>query len=123
MTTKYGYETRDWDAARAEIVAILGERARNARGPITYGALAGQLKSISIEPHQFAMFAMLGEISEDEDSLGRGMLSAYVVSAETGLPGGGFFELAEKLGRRADDRLAFWVGEIKRVDETWRRAP
>ena len=44
MTTKYGYETRDWDAARAEIVEVLGERARSARGPITYGALVGQLK-------------------------------------------------------------------------------
>ena len=84
MTTKYGFELRDWDAAMAETVDILGERARSARGPITYGALAGQLKSIVIEPHQFAMFAMLGVISEAESSLGRGMLSAYVVSAEPG---------------------------------------
>jgi hypothetical protein len=121
MTTKYGYERRDWDSAKVEIVKILGERARGGTGPITYGALAGQLKSISIEPHQFAMFSILGEISDGENSLGRGMLSAYVVSAETGMPGGGFFELAEKLGRRVDDRVAFWVTEIKRVDEMWRR--
>ena len=123
MTTKYGYERRDWDAAKAETVEILVGRARGGLGPMTYGALAGQLKSISIEPHQFAMFAMLGEVSDDEDSFGRGMLSAYVVSAETGIQGGGFFELAEKLGRRVDDRLAFWVEEIKRVDEVWRRVP
>jgi hypothetical protein len=123
MTTKYGYEQRDWDAAKVETVALLGERARSSLGPITYGALAGRLRSISIEPHQFAMFAMLGEISNEEDSLGRGMLSAYVVPAETGVPGGGFFDLAEKLGRRVDDRLAFWVEEIKRVDAVWRRAP
>jgi hypothetical protein len=123
MTTKYGYERRDWDAAKVEIVEILGERVRSASGPITYGALAGQLKSISLGPHQLALFAILGEISEEEDSLGRGMLSAYVVSADTGIPGGGFFELAEKLGRRADDRLAFWVEEIKRVDQVWRRVP
>jgi len=123
MTTRYGYELRDWDAAKGETVTLLGERARSSLGPITYGALAGRLKSISIEPHQFAMFAMLGEISDEEDSLGRGMLSAHVVSAETGIPGGGFFELAEKLGRRVDDRLAFWVDEIKRVDKVWRRVP
>jgi hypothetical protein len=36
------------------------------------------------------------------------------------MPGGGFFELAEKLGRRVDDRLAFWIDEIKLVDAAWR---
>ena len=119
MTLKFGYERRDWDAAKAEIVVILGDRVRDGRGPMTYGELASKIKSVSLEPHQYAMFAILGEVSDDEDSMGRGMLSAYVVTAETGIPGGGFFELAEKLGRRVDDRLAFWVEEIRRVDAAW----
>jgi hypothetical protein len=119
LTLKFGYERRDWDAAKAEIVRILGDRVRGGRGPITYGELASKIKSISLEPHQYAMFAILGEMSGDEDAMGRGMLSAYVVTAETGIPGAGFFELAEKLGRRVDDRLAFWVEEIRRVDAAW----
>ena len=116
MTLKFGYELKAWEAAKDEIVSILDARVRGGRGPITYGALASSLTSISIEPHHFAMFAILGEVSDEEDSAGRGMLSAYVVSAETGIPGGGYFELAEKLGRRTDDRLACWLNEIKAVD-------
>jgi len=119
VTLKFGYERRDWDAAKAEIVRILGDRVRGGRGPITYGELASKVKSIWLEPHQYAMFAILGEVSDDEDTMGRGMLSAYVVTAETGIPGAGFFELAEKLGRHVDDRLAFWVEEIRRVDAAW----
>jgi hypothetical protein len=119
VTLKFGYERRDRDAAKAEIVRILGDRVRGGRGPITYGELASKVKSILLEPHQYAMLAILGEVSDDEDSIGRGMLSAYVVTAETGIPGAGFFELAEKLGRHVDDRLAVWVEEIRRVDAAW----
>jgi hypothetical protein len=73
-----------------------------------------------VEPHAIAMFSLLGEVSGEEDAIGRGMLSAYVVASETGPPRAGFFELATKLGRMFDDRLAFWVEEMKRVDEAWR---
>ena len=102
MTLKFGYERRDWDAAKAEVVAILGERVRSGREPMMYGELASKVKAISLEPHQYAMFAILGEVSDDEDSMGRGMLSAYVVTAETGIPGDGLLELTEKLGCRVE---------------------
>ena len=62
MTLKFGYERRDWDAAKAEVVAILGERVRSGRGPMTYGELASKVKAISLEPHQYATFAILGEV-------------------------------------------------------------
>lgn len=114
VTLKFGYERPDWDAPNVEIVEILGGRVRHGRGPMTYGERASKVKAISLEPHQYAMFAILGGVSDDEDSAGRAMLSAYVATAETGVPGGGFFELSEKLGRRVDDRLAFWVEEIRR---------
>ena len=120
MVTKFGYDLATWGKAKAEIVGILGERARSGAGPITYGDLARQIKTLNVEPHAFAMFSLLGEVSDEEDSIGRGMLSAYVVSSETGPPRAGFFELATKLGRTFDDRLAFWVEEMKRVDEAWR---
>ncbi len=120
MTLKYGYDPKDWQAAKDEMVQILGSRVRAGNGPMTYGELCSKLTTVSIEPHSYALAHMLGEVSDDEDSAGRGMLSAYVVSAETGGPGGGFFELAEKLGRDVRDRDAFWVAELHRVDAAWR---
>ena len=119
VTLKYGYEPNVWQVAKDEMVTILGARVRAGRGPITYGELCSTMKSIAIEPHSYALAHMLGEVSDDEDSAGRGMLSAYVVSAETGGPGGGFFELAEKLGRDVRDRDAFWVAELRRVELAW----
>lgn len=116
MALKYGYELKDWQAAKDEIVAILRARIRSGRGPTTYGELCSTMKTIEIEPHSYALAHMLGEVSSDEDSAGHGMLSAYVVSAETGGPGGGFFELAVELGRKVEDRDAFWVAEIQRVE-------
>lgn len=73
------------------------------------------MKSIRLEPNEIALHALLGEVSSDEDDFGRGMLSAYVVSAEDGQPGGGFFTLAEKLGRKFTYRDSFWVAELKHV--------
>jgi RNA polymerase sigma factor RpoD-like protein len=38
------YDLATWEEAKAEIVGILGERARSGAGPITYGDLARQIK-------------------------------------------------------------------------------
>ena len=119
MALRYGYELKDWQAATDEIVHILGARIRAGRGTITYGELCSTMKTIKIEPHSYALAHMLGEVSADEDSGGRGMLSAYVVSADTGGPGGGFFELAAQLGRKFEDRDAFWIAELKLVEAAW----
>ncbi|MBF6606930.1 MAG: hypothetical protein IVW53_15290 [Chloroflexi bacterium] len=120
MMTKFGYDLATWEKAKAEVVGILGERARSGAGPMTYGDLARHIKTLEVEPHAFAMFSLLGEVSAEEDAIGRGMLSAYVVSSESGPPRAGFFELATRLGRTYDDRRAFWVAEMQRVDAAWR---
>src|ERR1035437_5362304 len=86
VVTKFGCALATREKAKAEIVGILGERARSGAGPITYGDLARQIKTLNVEPHAFAMFSLLGEVSDEEDSIGRGRLSAYVVSSETGPP-------------------------------------
>jgi RNA polymerase sigma factor (sigma-70 family) len=38
------YDLATWEKAKAEVVGILGERARSGAGPITYGDLARQIK-------------------------------------------------------------------------------
>ena len=62
------------------------------------------------------MNTLLGQISEDEDKAGRGMLSVVVVH-KTGdqRPGPGFFEWAEELGYEVGDKDEFWIAMLNRV--------
>ncbi len=67
---------------------------------------------------------MLGEIVEAELAQGRPMISAIVVGVN-GVPGEGFYALAQQLGRFTDDtkaaRLAFWECERQAVYHAWAR--
>jgi hypothetical protein len=119
MTTRYGYSRSDWDKAKAEMKQILVERAK-VRGMIPYSDLANRIQTIRIEPDSYAMAAMLGETSKEEDSAGRGMLTVIVVHKDGDMqPGPGFFELARDLGRDTRDILKCWVDELKKVHGYW----
>lgn len=65
---------------------------------------------------------ILGEISEDENKDGRPMLSAIAVRV-TGVPGEGFFVLAQRLGQLtttdSDSQTKFWQNERDKVFKTW----
>lgn len=65
---------------------------------------------------------MLYHVANYEQRLGRPMLTALVVKSRTGMPGDGFFELAEQFGRDASDRDGAWAQELRRVREFWSRA-
>ena len=119
MTTKYGYSTESWYAAKEEMREILAERAR-LRGTIPYSELVGRIETISMEPDSYALAHMLGEISGEEDAAGRGMLSVIVVHKLGDMqPGPGFFQLAKKLGRDTSDILTCWIEELKHVQGYW----
>jgi hypothetical protein len=66
---------------------------------------------------------LLAEISEDEQSAGRPMLSALTVSGR-GAPAATVFNLARRLGNLAStdpaDEMAFWTTEKGRVYDTWK---
>ncbi|MGA8348140.1 MAG: hypothetical protein WB773_09970 [Isosphaeraceae bacterium] len=95
-TTKYGYKAEDWEAAKEEMRQILVERAC-LRGMIPYSDLVSRIEAIRMEPDSFALAHMLGEISQEEDAAGRGMLSVIVVHKVGDMqPGPGFFQLAKK---------------------------
>ncbi len=118
-TTKYGYKAEDWEAAKKEIRQILVERA-SLRGMIPYSDLVSRIGTIPLEPDSFALAHMLGEISEEEDAAGRGMLSVIVVHKDGDMqPGPGFFQLAKKLGRETSDKTTLWVEELRRVHGYW----
>jgi len=119
MTTKYGYSIADWNSAKEEMRQILIKRAQ-VRGMIPYSELVSQIHTIQMEPKSYALAAMLGEISREEDAVGRGMLTVIVVHKSGDMqPGPGFFELAKELGRDTSDILKCWVGELRRVYAYW----
>ncbi|MFN3394684.1 MAG: hypothetical protein ACK424_09015, partial [Candidatus Thermochlorobacter sp.] len=68
----------------------------------------------------YALAAMLGEISAEEDKAGHGMISVIVVHKSGDKQAGpGFFELAKELGRDTSDVLACWVAERNKVYAYW----
>jgi hypothetical protein len=65
---------------------------------------------------------ILGEISEDDVTGGRAMLSSVAVGVN-GKPGPGFFTLARELRRLSDgaDELRFWNAERDATYAAWKR--
>ena len=68
--------------------------------------------------------SLLGEISTEEHGNGRPLISVLVFRDDTNIPGDGFFELAQKLGKYngSDNQIAkdnFFVSEFRNVCEYW----
>lgn len=119
MNAKYGYPIDDWNKAKDEMRRIIIERAK-VYGRIPYSELVAKVQTIRIEPESYALAAMLGEISTEENAAGRGMLSAIVVHKHGDMqPGPGFFELAKELGRDTSDVLRCWIEEFNKVHGYW----
>jgi hypothetical protein len=68
------------------------DRAK-VRGLIPYSDLVKKIKNIKLEAHDPRLFHMLGEISSEEDTAGRGMLTVVVVHKVGDMqPGPTFFD-------------------------------
>lgn len=120
---RFGFSPEAWRFAKTEVRSILIERAKR-RSFITYSQLAPQITAISVEYHDPRLNALLGEISTEEEQRGRGLLSVLVVHKIGDMqPGQGFYELAERLGRRIPDITLFWVEEFNRVFDYWQNHP
>ena len=98
------------DALRDRLVAVAAEGAT-----ITYDELRREL---GLEGD---LVPDLRSLSLAEDEAGRGLLTAVVVRADTGLPGEGWFRLAEDRGRRSSDAVAMWNEERARLHELHQR--
>lgn len=115
----YGIPDGAWKAAKAEIRDILVARAK-VRGMIAYSDLVDRVTAVRLDAHDLRFFALLGELSTEEEAAGRGMLSALVVHKVGDMePGPGFFELAGDLGRDTSDITKCWVEEMHKVHRTW----
>lgn len=117
--TKFGFDLSTWERAKDEVKSLLIERAKH-RGMIPYSDLVRQIKSINIEAHDQRLFYLLGEVSTEEHSEGRGMLTVIVVHKYGDMqPGPGFFDLAKQLVKDTSDILSCWVKELKNVHGYW----
>lgn len=111
----FGFTDAQWNAAKEEMRQALIDRARE-EDTMSYTELTTKIHSIHFAPDDHALHHMLGEVSEEEDVVGRGMLSVIVVHKEGDkMPGPGFFLLAKKLGRDTSNRVRCWSGELTRV--------
>ncbi|MXY44633.1 MAG: hypothetical protein F4Y50_11375 [Dehalococcoidia bacterium] len=120
MTQTYGFPLEVWEEAKEETRQILIQCARDEK-PIAYSELVAEIHTIRFEPQDPRLGEMLGQISSAENVAGRGMLSLLVVhKGGDHMPGPGFFNLAESLGKQFDDNLTFWVKEFEYVIEYWR---
>jgi hypothetical protein len=117
---KTGFDPAQWEAAKTEMLQALTEKASLLQ-MITYGDLAREIKAVRFEASDPDMWYMLGEISEEEEKAGRGLLSAIVVhKGRDWEPGSGFFEIAARNGRDMSDREKCWVAELHRVQGYWK---
>jgi hypothetical protein len=118
--TKFGFDDRAWESAKAEGATVLAACARERR-MVPYSEFVQHIRSISFEgPHDARLRHFLGEISTAEAHAGRGMLTALVVHKHGDYqPGPGFFELAKSLGHDTSDIEKFWIQEVKKVFAAW----
>jgi len=120
-TYRYGFGLRHWQKAKEQARQVLIDRARRQH-TIAYSELVQHITIFNLDPDSYAFAAMLEEISRDEDAAGRGMLSVIVVHKDGDtMPGAGFFNLAQELGRDISDKQKSWIAELKFVFRAWIR--
>jgi hypothetical protein len=109
--------TKEYERVYAGLIA-----AAKSRGIFTYAEISqilGITRSGKYMSNQ--LNKILSEISEDEVSAGRPMLSAIATGVKK-FPGPGFFALAKELGRMAagEDEGEFWKRECQAVYDAWK---
>lgn len=91
------------------------------KSPVTFremrSELAERIVTANFLPMSALLHELLTEISKEEDSAGRGMLSAVVVRQDREM--NGFIEVAAQFGRDVSDPERFWDDEIERVCKYW----
>lgn len=113
-----------WHRAVDELFELLVDVARR-RGIVAYGDVVSQLRIVTLEPDSSAFHHMLGEVSARAFDEGAPLLSAVVVHKHDGRPGGGFCDLARRLGFEVGDGSVaqdiFWAQQLQAVHAWWRR--
>lgn len=110
------------DESTATIYQELTKVAQS--GNITYYSDIAPLVGLDmgLPPDRNRIADILDEISRDEHANGNPLLSAVVILKDENIPGQGFFTLAGSLNLYAgDDKVQFWIQELRRVHNHWSR--
>lgn len=108
--------------------AIYEELRRLAREktPETYGDFGRKFGFMPGDAHfeNNALWSILGDFSIIECEAGRPMISALIYRGDTGMPGNGFFRLAEELYPKLklnteDKKREFFYAELDRLFKCW----
>lgn len=111
-----GFTHDVWAVAKEEALSILRRKAVQNDPLITYSDIAKAIRTIEFNSGDKRLHELLGEISLDENTAGRGMLSVLVVRKHgEHKPGPGFFALAKQLGKETSDPEEFFVTELAKV--------
>lgn len=98
------------------------DQARRSR-LVTYSEVAEAVRpysAVRLERPFSPLHAWLGNVSRFEVAAGRPMLSAIVVTQDTGRPGEGFGPFAaEELGMDVSDESTFWIHQRDSVWKLW----
>src|SRR6266849_10540260 len=99
LNDTYGYPVNVWERAKQEAREVIRRCGADDKF-ITYQELTREISAIRFQPDATIFHRMLGQISWEEDTAGRGLLTALVIhKGSDGMPGPGFWELAKRLGR------------------------
>ncbi len=121
LHTRFGVSLATWERARDEIRDVLSAVARRGE-TITYTDLVRQVRAMRLDPPDYAVTHLLGEISAADHAEGRGMRSTLVISKEEGKPCPGFFALAASCGEDVSDQERLWLQELRKVYAGWSSA-
>jgi len=106
---------KNYERAMKEALTILKKRSKEKIPCIPYSELVDAIPSKSFIPYGKGFHDFLNELSTREHSDGRPLLSALVVSKSGSTPGEGFWDLADSLGFRYDDPIAFWREQVTQI--------
>ncbi len=116
MTARQQAAAADYRAVKAEMRALLIETAR-ARQTITYSELCLRLTTVTLHYHSHIFHRLLREVCREAWDDGDGQLCALVVTKQTGIPGGGYFDHMDE--RTMDDLEAEWRQDLEGVFKHW----
>jgi hypothetical protein len=113
-STRYGMSHAEWEAMRERVRTFLVGCAREQRCT-TYSEVSQVAAPQHLPHYGYGMVALLEEICTREDAARGVMLASLVCTKATGMPGDGYFLVAEGLGRDTAERREFWEREVDRV--------
>jgi hypothetical protein len=121
-TSTYEYAPATWQAAKDLVQQRIVFNLRNPRVLLTtYGDLVRDVRHIIDfgTPRNAVFHCLLGQLSDDQEEIGRGLLTALVVHKDDLKPGVGFYEGAANWGRDITDRDRCWQQEIEKLQRIW----